>query len=210
MPRLAHLSIVGLAGALALGVSIGRPADAAQVTLPAFLGRFGQFPGPRPEHEYLHRFAGDWEFSAQATLPGGQSFELKGTCRSRMACGGTWLLIEANGDFMGMPYESIGLMGFDARNEKYVTTWVDAAKGFLDPMVGEVSEEGRLVSIGPIPNPGMPFQRIRARGTFIPEGEDSFLYVEEIDDGDGGWQPWLSSTYTRAKGNPADGDEHDR
>ncbi len=199
MLRVAPVSILGLVTAFALGASIGRSADPSREPLAAASGRFSQFPGPRPEHKYLQQFVGDWDYVAQATLPNGESREMKGKYRSRMACNGTWLLGEVLGNFMGFPYEGIALMGFDAQNKKYVGTWLDMAKGYLDPMVGEVTEEGHLVWVGPIPNPTLPLTRIQARGTFIPEGEDSFVYMEELDDGKGGWTPWLHMSYTRAK-----------
>ena len=192
------LVLTGLATLLAPGASPARLSSPPRNARRGPLDFFGTFQGPRPEHQYLRRFEGDWDFVAKATLPGGAVREMKGTCHSRLACSGTWLVSEARSEFQGLPYEAIGLLGYDAPAKKYVATWIDLAKGFLDPMVGEVNEEDRLVTVGPIVDPSQPSRRIQARGTFLPFGDDSFDYVEELEDGQGGWTPWLRTTYTRA------------
>jgi hypothetical protein len=78
MPRL--VLVLGLATAF----SLGRAGDAPRIAPADFLARFQQLPGPRPEHEYLRRFEGEWEFVAEAKPPGAPAREMKGTYRSQL------------------------------------------------------------------------------------------------------------------------------
>jgi hypothetical protein len=175
--------------ALATGLALGRMPASAPVP-------FSQVGGPRPEHTFLNAFEGDWDFVARVAMSG-HDLEMKGRLEARLVCNGTWLLSQGSGEFMGRPYDNVSLMGYDARKGEYVTSWIDAAKDFLDPMTGRIDDEGQLVTIGPIPSPLNPAERVRARGTLIPGDGDRYEYVEELDDGKGGWTPWLRTTYTR-------------
>ena len=42
-----------------------------------------------------------------------------------MTCDGRWLHSTSKGNFMGMPYEGHGLLGFDPTTDEFVSIWVD-------------------------------------------------------------------------------------
>jgi len=80
-----------------------------------------QVPKPGPEHAVLARFVGDWD-----ALTTGMGEPTKGKQTSKLACDGMFLVTTYNGEFMGVPFEGRGVMGFDLEGKKYQHVWVDS------------------------------------------------------------------------------------
>jgi hypothetical protein len=79
------------------------------------------------QHKLLADYmAGQWEFTNKMWMePGADPMESKGTCTSRMILGGRFIETSHKGDFMGEPFEGIGITGYDNMKKKYIGTWVD-------------------------------------------------------------------------------------
>jgi hypothetical protein len=103
-------------------------------------------PKPGKEHEILKAFEGQWETHSRFDM-GGRIEESKGTFRARFACGGFWLVSEAEGDMGGMKFEGLGLMGYDQDKKKYVATWCDNMGSRIDISEGTYDEKTRTITL---------------------------------------------------------------
>ena len=79
---------------------------------------------PEKEHQWLHRFVGEWETAAEGTAGPGQPgpFTCQGKTTSRML-GGLWLVSETQNDVGGTTINAIQTIGYDPETKKYVGTF---------------------------------------------------------------------------------------
>ena len=85
-----------------------------------------EYMTPGEIHKMLAGSQGDWK--AQVTLwmqPGAPPTTSTATEKNEMILGGRYLQSTHKGDFMGMPFEGIGITGYDNAAKKFVTTWID-------------------------------------------------------------------------------------
>lgn len=77
----------------------------------------------------LHADVGAWDAEFQMTMPGAPAMAAK--CREVVApvCGDTWTWSTFTGDLMGGPFEGHALTGYDGKNDKVVSFWIDSANG---------------------------------------------------------------------------------
>ena len=85
-----------------------------------------EYMTPGEIHKMLASSQGDWK--AQVTLwmqPGAPPTINTATAKNEMIMGGRYLQSTHKGDFMGMPFEGIGITAYDNAAKKFVTTWID-------------------------------------------------------------------------------------
>lgn len=77
----------------------------------------------------LHADCGAWDAEFQMSMPGADPMTAK--CREVVApvCGDTWTWSTFTGDLMGGPFEGHALTGYDGKNDKVVSFWIDSANG---------------------------------------------------------------------------------
>lgn len=127
---------------------------------------------PGPEHEWLASGAGHWTFRGKFwDGSGAPPTESTGTAERSMLLGGRVAMEKVVSEVMGMPFEGMGLTGYDNVTGRYWSTWNDnmstgvmtstgscdrAAKlcrfegSYSDPMSGKVkSNRMELQQISP-------------------------------------------------------------
>ena len=81
---------------------------------------------PGPEHAWLGRLAGTWEFTATFWMgPGGPPTTSTGVAERSTILGGRVMVEKVTSQMMGQPFEGLGMMGFDNVSGKYWGTWND-------------------------------------------------------------------------------------
>ncbi len=123
---------------------------------PAFAQEMPQMPKPAKEHEVLKQFAGEWETSTTINMPGMPPMNTSGTESARMI-GGFWVVGEHKGDFMGTPFTGIMTLGYDAKKQKYVGTWIDSSQNMMWQYEGTFDDAGKVLTLnteGPCPMKG--------------------------------------------------------
>jgi hypothetical protein len=81
---------------------------------------------PGEHHQHLARFAGKFEASVKMWMaPGGPAQDSKGTSESTMILGGRYLQDLVKSDIAGMPFEGMGITGYDNISQQYCFAWVD-------------------------------------------------------------------------------------
>jgi hypothetical protein len=81
---------------------------------------------PGPEHAELAAMAGNWSFeSTWWVTPGAPPEKSSGTVERSMLLGGRVLMEQVEGTMLQLPFEGVGMMGFDNVTGKWWGTWSD-------------------------------------------------------------------------------------
>lgn len=104
-------------------------------------------PQPTKEHEWLKKFAGEWETATEINMePGKPPMKATGNETVKMV-GGFWVVGENKGEMMGQPFTGIMTVGYDPEKKKYVGTWVDSNTSMLWQYVGTVDAGGKVLTL---------------------------------------------------------------
>ena len=106
-----------------------------------------EMPGPEKEHQWLHKFVGEWTTTSKGSMgPDLPPMECTGTIDSRML-GEFWVLNEMQGTPQGVPMRGLQTIGYDPAKKKYVGTWVDSMMSHMWIYEGSVDESGKKLTL---------------------------------------------------------------
>lgn len=118
-------------------------APAQDADMAAMMQEFHKWADPGAMHKHLEKLAGRWTVAMKMTMdPNAPPVESKGACSSAFVIGGRWLRQEFKGEMMGMPYEGIGMIGYDNFRQEYVCTWADNTTTAMLRLTGTCNEAG--------------------------------------------------------------------
>ena len=85
-----------------------------------------EFMTPGAEHELLKYKAGNWTFKMELWMaPGTEPSVSEGTSEVKLILGGRYLLDTTKSNFNNMPFEGMGIVGYDKLLKKFVSVWID-------------------------------------------------------------------------------------
>ena len=108
---------------------------------------------PGEHHKHLEHFVGTWDTVTSMWMsgPDGPATESKGTSTVKWILGGRFILEEHHGLMMGMPYEGLGMTGYDKFKNLYVGSWSSnmdtqllTMRGMRHPKTGEFTFYGEM------------------------------------------------------------------
>lgn len=103
---------------------------------------------PGVHHQHLKANVGSWEYTSKMwTDPSAPAVESKGTCERTMILGDRFLREDFAGDFMGMPFQGIGITGYDNVAKMYRTVWIDNMSTALMTGEGQCSDDGKTLEM---------------------------------------------------------------
>lgn len=123
------------------------------LTIPLVAQDHGEMPPeamkammPGEHHEHLGTLAGEYTFSGSAWMkPGAEPTTFTGTRSARMILGGRFLEEKVESEFMGMPFEGMGLFAYDNTAERYIYMWMDNMSTAVATSYGSRHEDGWLL-----------------------------------------------------------------
>jgi len=187
------LSLVGL------GRAQDTPEKAPPMDQEKMMEAWMKANAPGEPHEFLKKFVGDWKVvSRYRPDPGAPWAETSGTSEIKMIMGDRFLLERVKGQMEGMPWEGMGVTGYDNAKKKYTSTWIDSMTTGIMIGYGDKDEHGpQIVFHGTYDDP-ISGQKDKPNKTilkFITEKK----YVTEMYEKDekGDWYKNLEVTYTR-------------
>lgn len=81
---------------------------------------------PGEEHNALASQEGDWTEEITIWMhEGAEPMKNQAKVKIEMILGGRYQQTTHTGEFMGMPFEGVGVTGFDNVSKKYSSTWID-------------------------------------------------------------------------------------
>jgi hypothetical protein len=119
--------------ALALAV-LAAPAFAQEGAAPemspeeqAMMEAWQKAMAPGPQHAQLAVSAGHWNVESTWWMkPGGPPEKSTGTAERTMILGGRVMVEKFQGSMMDMPFEGMGMTGYDNVSQKWWGTWMDS------------------------------------------------------------------------------------
>lgn len=151
-------------------------------------------PEPTPEHAWIQQFVGEWESETECMAEPGQP-PVKSTGREVVRpLGEFWTVSEITGTMLEQPFTGNFTLGYDARKEKFIGTWVDNMTGTLWQYEGVLDEDGKtltLTSEGVCPmNPG---KISKFKETLRVEDENHKVFTSAVQGEDGEWVTMMTS-----------------
>jgi len=99
---------------------------------------------PGKEHEALKPLIGSWTCAVKLWMvPGTPPQESTGTMERKWILGGRYLQEDYKGTAMGMPFEGMGLLGYDKAQKRYESSWMDTMSTTTMKMTGSADASGK-------------------------------------------------------------------
>lgn len=102
-----------------------------------------ELPQPGPEHALLKQNEGTWSAAIKMS-DGSQS---QGEMKSKMECGGLWLITSFEGDFGGLKFQGKGMDSYDPVKKKFVGVWVDSMTTTPMTLEGTYDEKAKTLTM---------------------------------------------------------------
>lgn len=152
-----------------------------------------EFPQPTKEHQWLQQLQGQWRTENEMTMmPGQPPVKTTGT-ETVSTVGGFWIKDAHKGEMMGQPFEGEMTLGYDRAKEQFVGTWVDSMTGQLWEYEGQLSDDGKQLTLraeGMCPVRG---KMTEFKDTVELLSPDHKVYTSQIKGDDGQWQTHMTS-----------------
>ena len=121
-------------------------ADKAKMDQEKMQAAWMQYMTPGPMHKSLAASEGNWQEEITMWMaPGAQPTQNKATCEVKMILGGRYQQSMHKGEFDGMPFEGMGITGYDNALKKFVSTWVDNMGTGIMNMEGVWNEKTKTI-----------------------------------------------------------------
>ena len=103
---------------------------------------------PGAEHKALEPMVGDWNAEVKLWMaPDAPPNVTKGSAKSKWILGGRFVQQEFKGEFMGKPFQGIGLTGYDNMKKKYNSFWVDDVSTAMFTSEGGGESGGKAITL---------------------------------------------------------------
>ena len=93
-----------------------------------------------------------------------------------MIMDGRFLIMEYEGDFMGMPFKGLGIEGYDNLKQKHVQTWVDSLGTMVMVSEGSCSNGGKVRTVSSEFMDPMTGRMTKARQVLTVKSDDEHLW----------------------------------
>ena len=110
---------------------------------------------PGDIHKMIAKADGEWKSEMTYWMaPGTQPMKSSGTCVNRMILGGRYQETKQSGSIMDMPFEGVGIMGYDNARKVFMLSWVDNMGTGIMNMEGTWDEATQSLTLtGKQPDP---------------------------------------------------------
>lgn len=185
-----------LAGTPAIGQEAAAPAETdpeTQAMMEAWAGAMAV----GPQHEELAEMSGSWHVTATFWMtPDGEPMSIEGKADRKMILGGRVLSEKFSSEFMGQPFEGLGLTGYDNVTEQYWSTWTDNMSTGLMKMTGTCGEDGNCTYSGSFVDPASG-EEMQHRFVVERIGEDAEKMVGYVSGPEVSEYKMMEMTYER-------------
>ncbi|HXV75871.1 MAG TPA: DUF1579 domain-containing protein [Candidatus Polarisedimenticolaceae bacterium] len=154
---------------------------------------------PGEHHAHFKKMVGKWNAAVRSwPVPGGEPTEVSGATEYELVLGGRYLQQKMTAQMMGMPYEGLGLSGYDNTAGKHTLLWVDSMSTWMTYGEGDCSDDHKTQTIrAEVKNP-MGGPTMRAKLVTRIESDDKHVFEYYIVGDDGSETKVLEVVYTRA------------
>jgi len=102
---------------------------------------------PGEMHKILEKTVGTWDVTVKAWMdPASPPMEMTGVAKTEMIMGGRYAAERVDSEFMGMPFEGLGITGYNQAAERFESTWIDNMSTTLFTYTGNLEGDDLTLS----------------------------------------------------------------
>lgn len=137
---------------------------------------FKAYSTPNAMHDELAKMAGSWNAEVKHWMAPGAPVEIsQGTAESQLIFGGRFIEQKFSSEWMGQPFEGLGIFGYDNIQKEFQSIWLDSMATGMMVSSGSLAEDGSMIEEGTFSCPLTNSVRWnRSKTTFIDE--DTFTF----------------------------------
>jgi hypothetical protein len=139
---------------------------------------------PGDFHAFFAKKVGSWKIATKMWMqPGAEPMTSEGTAEAKMILGGRFLYETMQGESMGMPFEGLGITGYDNTSKVISSVWYDNMGTVTTLLTGTCEKPGDPMELhGEMFDPmtGMDM-KVRTLTTFISHDESLFEYFASAE-----------------------------
>lgn len=188
------LMLIALPG---LAIAQEEPAEYAAPSMEEMMAAMMEAGMPGEMHELLQRTVGTWNFTLKMYMDPSNPMEMSGTSKTESILGGRFVAEHVESEFMGQPFQGMGLTGYDNVSGQFQAIWIDNMTTTLHSYTGEL-EGDAIVMIGTQVDP-MSGEEVPQRSVLTFVDDDHFI-VENYETREGEERLTMELHYTRASG----------
>ena len=146
--------------------------------------------------------AGKWDFETKTWMsgPDGEPMVSPGVCEMKLIFDGRYLLSTVKGTWMGMPFEGMGIDGYDNLRQEYTSVWIDSMGTGIMTMTGHADASGKVISYeGTMSDPGTGEKHKKCSTVIRLESKDRIVMEMYDKVGTKDEYKMMEITYTRKK-----------
>lgn len=111
------------------------------------MAKYAELAEPGAHHQHLAKSVGTWKTTMKFWMePGQPPSESAGTMKTEPLLGGRFIQSRYRSEFMGQPFEGIGVDGYDNGANKHVGTWMDSMGTVILTYEGDCAEGGKVLT----------------------------------------------------------------
>ncbi len=140
-----------LVGGLGMVIAGGAGATNAQPEMEMdpdqMMAMMVEWSRPAKQHEYLKSLVGTWDCETKFWMGGDEPIVGRGVSKSELVLGGRFVTQHFTmPEFMDMPFEGMGAIGYDKVKGKFINVWMDNFSTGFTIMEGEWDEANRTMT----------------------------------------------------------------
>jgi len=98
----------------------------AKAQTPEEMKKWMEYMTPSDVQKMIAQWDGEWnEAITMWPAPGAPEQKMEASCVNKMILGGRYQEAKHTGNFMGMPFEGVGTLGWDNAGKFFINTWID-------------------------------------------------------------------------------------
>ena len=172
-------------------------AGAAQPDMEAMMKQMAEMGKPNEHHKALAGLEGDWSVeNTMQMAPDAPTMKSTGTSHNKMILGGRFLQGDFKGNMMNMPFEGLGLLGYDPMKKKHVSVWADSMSGGVMTSYGECDGSCKTITFKDELDDPMTGKKMPVRYVYTIDSKDKYT-MEWYEMHDGKEFKSMTIVYTR-------------
>ncbi|MBI5836910.1 MAG: DUF1579 domain-containing protein [Candidatus Eisenbacteria bacterium] len=156
------------------------------------------FPKPTPEHALLKAELGTWDADIEMAMAPGQPAEHSKGVRTCTMRGELWLVEDMASTMMGLPFQGLGVTGYDTAKGRFVCVWVDAMGTYVTNMEGSYDKASAALTFW-AESPGPDGKMMKWRSVTQSPDANTRVWTAYMPTPDGKEFPGMKITYKRRK-----------
>ena len=113
----------------------------------AMMEKMMKAASPGPQHEMFKKMAGDWNCTVKYQMDPSQPMqEAQSTATITTLMDGRYCQEMSTGQMMGMPFNGMGITGFDNVTGKFVSIWIDNMGTGIMTSEGKADASGKVIT----------------------------------------------------------------